>query len=123
MSFCRIYSLFFLLYSFPSLCYFTFSSLPFPALVAIILPFMAIVPIYIGLTLWDFPLLPLWLTNHFCLVAQPPLHLGMPSTFSPFHYSLHNNLQFIWFYCEPFLLPWTDKAVGLSLPTSLACIK
>lgn len=47
----------------------------------------------------------------------------MPSTFYPFHYLFHDKFQFIWFYCDPFSLPWTNKSMGLSLPTSLAYIK
>ena len=57
------------------------------------------------------------------LVVRPPLHLGMPSTFSLFHYPFHNRSQFVWFCLEPFPLAWTDKALGLSPLSSLACIK
>lgn len=35
------------------------------------LPFMAIVPFFIGSSLWDFSILLLWLTNHFCLLWKP----------------------------------------------------
>ena len=38
------------------------------------------------------------------LVVWPPLHLGMPSTFSLFHYPFHNKSQFVWFCLEPFPL-------------------
>ena len=37
----------------------------FLALVAIPLPFMVTIPIYIGSSLWDFSILPLWFTNQF----------------------------------------------------------
>jgi len=53
------------------------------------------------------------------LVVQPLLHLGMPSTFSLFH----NRSQFVWFCHEPFPFTWTDKALGLSPLSFLACIK
>lgn len=83
----------------------------------------ATISIYTGLSLLDFSFLPLWLTNHFCLLIRPPPTLGMPSTFSPLHYTFHDNFQFVWFCRGPFLLPWMDKAMGLSLLTSLAYIK
>lgn len=106
-----------------ALYYFSFSSLYFLALGHCTFYITATVPLYIGLSLWDFSLLPLRLTNHFCLVTRPPLTLGMPSTFYPFHYLFHDKFQFIWFYCDPFSLPWTNKSMSLSLPTSLAYIK
>ena len=37
------------------------------------------------------------------LAARPPLHLGMPSTFSLFHYPFHDKFQFVWFCREPFI--------------------
>ena len=67
---CLLSFLFTLLF-FSFLCYFSFSSLHFLVLVAILLPFMATVSIYIGLILYDFSLLPLWLTNHFCMLWTP----------------------------------------------------
>ena len=72
------------------------------------------ISIYTRLSLWDFSLLPLWLTNHFRLVTQPPPTMGMLSTFSPFHYPFHDKFQFVWFYREPFPLLWIGKAIGLT---------
>ena len=43
----------------------------FLALVAILLPFMVTVTIYVGLIWWDFSILPLLLINHFCLLWAP----------------------------------------------------
>jgi len=57
------------------------------------------------------------------LAIWPTLHLGMPNTFSLFHYSFHNKSLSIWFYREPFSLIRTGKTLGLSLPISLTYIK
>ena len=57
------------------------------------------------------------------LVVWPPLHLGMPNTFSLFHYSFHDKSLFVWICHEPFSLIRTGKTLGLSLPISLTYIK
>ena len=67
MPFCCVYSLFFLLNSslFSIIC---LSTLTISCLNCSPLLFVAIIPIYSALTLRDFSLLPLRLTNHFCLL-------------------------------------------------------
>ena len=57
------------------------------------------------------------------LVVWPPLHLGMPNTFSLFHYSFHDKSLSVWIYREPFSLIRMGKTLGLSLPISLTYIK
>lgn len=61
-----IFILFHIFFSF--LCYFSLSSLYFLALVVVPSLFMATIPIYTSLSLFDFSILPPWLTNHFCLL-------------------------------------------------------
>ena len=57
------------------------------------------------------------------LVVWPPLHLGMPNTFSLFHYSFHDKSLFVWICHEPFSLIRMGKTLGLYLPISPTNIK
>ena len=133
----HVFSAVFTLFSFTSLFLFSllffFQLSLFPALIAIPFPFMATITIYIGLSLCDFSILPLLLTNHFCLLwapfqscplaTRPPLHLGMPNAFSLFHYLFHNKSLFVWFCHGSISLISTGKALGFSLSIFMACIK
>ena len=96
---------------------------------------MVIVPIYTESSLHDFSLLPLLLTNHFCLLRTPirsahyssgcststtyghaQCFLSLPLPI-PQKILIHSLLPYI------FLYPLMGKTLGLSLPISLACIK
>ena len=114
---------------------FPFQFSVFLALVAVPLPFMVIVPIYIESSLHDFSLLPLLLTNHFFLLWTPLRSAHYPSGRSasitsrhaqcflslpipiPQKILINSLLPYI------FLYPLLGKTLGLSLPISLACIK
>ena len=125
MPFCHAYSLFFSLHSFSLLYYFSFNSLCFSYLRSSPFPFVATVPIYTWLILWDFSILPLGLHQLFLVYGghpfkvahQPigclPLPLLVTWKFSLF-FDLGMSLS-SWF---EWIRPW-----GFSLPTSLACIK
>ena len=136
MHFYRVYSLFFLFHSFSFLYYFSFSFFLFSCLNR----YLPSIYGYYSYLYWANPIRFLFFTSMAHqpflsvvhpfsrlpttpLVVRPPLHLGMPSTFSLFHYPFHNRSQFVWFCLEPFPLAWTDKALGLSPLSSLACIK
>ena len=136
MPFCCVYSLFFLLNSslFSIIC---LSTLTISCLSCSPLLFVAIIPIYSALTLGDFSLLPLRLTNHFCLLRTSlqscPLTywlLGhyctwaclVSSLFSTTHSTTNLNPFGFAIGFSP-LLGWIRPWVSLSLLTSLACIK
>lgn len=128
---------FFSLHSFSLLCYFSFNSLYFSYLRSSPFPFVATVPIYTGLILSDFSILPLWFHQLFMVygghsfkVAHQPL--GCPSTTTTWHaqcilfipllvtwqISLLFDLRISLSPLFEWIRPW-----GFSLPTSVACIE
>ena len=136
--FYHVYSLFILFHFcfFSFLCYFSLSSLYFLALVTVPSLFMATVTIYTSSNLWDFSILPLWLTNHFCLLWAPLQSCLLPYWLFNHHYiwacplhslssTTHSMIDSNSFGSTMSLSPlaWMDKDLGLSSLTSLACIK
>ena len=108
-------SLFFSLRSFSLLYYFSFNSLCFSYLRSFPFPFMATIPIYIGLILWDFSILPLELHQLFLVYSGHPFKvahqpIGCLSTTITWH------AQCILFL--PLLVTWKDSPfldLGMSL--------
>ena len=136
MPFCRTCFLFFSLRSFSLLYYFSFNSLCFSYLRSSPSPFVATVPIYIGLILWDFSILPLELHQLFLVYGGHPFKvahqpIGCLSTTITWHAQciLFLPLLVTW-KVSPFfdlgmsLFSWFEwiRPWGFSLPTSLACI-
>ena len=114
---------------------FPFQFSVFLALVVVPLPLMVIVPICTESSLHDFSLLPLLLTNHFCLLRTPFKSVHYPSGHSASTTSGHAQcfLSFPLPFTQKilinsllpyvFLYPLMGKTLGLSLPIFLACIK
>ena len=64
-------------------------------------------------------------TTILAIWIQPPLHLGMPSIFSLFHYPSQDKFISIRFYCIPFPLFWWVKpqvSLYLSLQHALSSL-